>query len=508
MSVTLRNYQEIAISMVEEALPNGPTLLVVPTGGGKTVCASRIIHDRVRKLGQRPVFLAPRREIVYQTRDKLEEFLLDTGVIMAGHTHSKKAEVQVASVDTLRSWIKRGKLDLKPRDLLIVDEAAHSTSATFRNLIDTYLDAGAHVLGMTATPIRSDGVGLGQVYTQLLQPTSVTKLIGEGFLCPVEYRVPYVPELSKVKTRGGDFAQEQLAEIMDRNELVGEAVTQWLRHAKGRPTIAFASGVRHSMHIADAFNAAGVPAQHIDGETAPEVRDRAVTALRDGSLMVLTNHSVFSEGTDIPCVSCIQDMQPTKSLGRHIQKLGRGMRTYPGKENLMVLDHAGNYYRHGRIDRDIQWTLCEGKEIVEREAKQREKTVVEFTCSECFTVFSGQTYCPACGTKVRMMGKAKDFKDEDLVSLTKEEFDNIENIITEADKIRFYRELLGWARETKNGQPRRKDGWAAYMFKEKFGDFPPFNWRGKGGSDPTQETRAWIQSRLIRASFAKKKEAA
>jgi len=506
----LRDYQVRAVEQAEAAMAQktGPVLLVAPTGAGKTVILSALVHNRVINQYQRPMFLSPRREITYQTAEKMIDMELDPGIIMAGHKHDARKRVHVASVDTLRSWVKRGKIVLNPRELLIVDEAARSMGPTYQWLINAYRDAGADVLGVTATPIRSDGVGLGQTYKHMIAPIKVTDAIKAGWLVPVEYRVPSIPDLTGVKTRGGDYSEEDIAAIMDRAGLVSDTVESWVKHASGKKTLLFASGVAHSKHCAERFNECGIPSAHVDGNTPMDERDAAVMDLRTGKILVLCNHAVFSEGTDIPEIECIQDCQPTKSLGRHIQKWGRGMRPSPGKARLLVVDNAGNALRMGRIDRDIDWELCEGKEIAGREAERKETEPATFVCADCKTVFSKSPYCPTCGLRLKIKGKAIDCTDGELVALTHAQFERIEEQVFEADRRRFYLELLGMARKLKaDGTQSKVDGWAAHVFKDKFEEWPQREWAREKPMAPTARTVAYTQYRNIRNAKRREKQA-
>jgi len=248
---------------------------------------------------------------------------------------------------------------------------------------------------------------------------------------------------------------------------------------------------------------------------------------------VLVSCGVFTEGTDLPNISCIIDAGPTMSLGKHLQKLGRGGRPlYPpghdidtaearlvairesAKPNFMVLDHAGNFYRNGRMDRNVPWELCDGKEIIEKAREKHEKAKVSFTCNECGRVFSGQLYCPACGVKVKKAGKMKDYIDADLVSMTNEQFSKIETTITAREMKDFYLGVLHWAREPRTKKrksdpttPRRKDGFAAVIFKEKYGDWPPSDWIHDDVRKPSIETLNYIRGQNIRYAKRKEKEA-
>ena len=532
-----RQYQTDSVSACETlmAQKSGAVLLVLPTGTGKTRVASSIIHNRIQASADKPIFLAPRREIVYQTAQALRRMDLDPAIMMAGHEYFARKTSHVASVDTLRSWVKRGRIELRPGGLLVVDEAHGAISPTLQWIIDAYQDAGSDVLGLTATPIRADGRGMKPTFQHLHVGLTMTRAVLDGWLVKPDYRIANVPDLSGVSVgSGGEFNQTQLNRVMSKGQLIGDIVSNWVRHAEGMPTLAFTAGVDHSLAVVEAFKSIGVRAAHIDGNTDPDTRASVLRAMEAGELDLISNCAVFTEGTDIPRIACIIDAQPTKSLGRHIQKMGRGLRTIyePGmaldtaedrlaaiaassKTRCLILDNAGNFYRHGRIDRNFPWALCEGKEVIEAARRKIEKAKVTFTCDECGKVFGGQLYCPECGWRIEIKGKMKDYVEADLVSMTGAEFANIENTITENDKRRFYLEVLHWCREpakkkrvTDAPRPRRDDKFASVMFKQKFGEWPPWAWLDLETVKTSVETASYIRSRNIAYAKAKQKEAA
>lgn len=531
-----RAYQERSVRDVEACLAekSGAVLLVLPTGTGKTATAGKIIDNRVQQGNDRPIFLAPRREIVKQTADTLCDFMLDPGVVMSGIDYYPKKACHVASIDTLRSWIKRGKVRLNHEDTCFVDEAHRSISPTYRWLIEAYLDAGADVVGMTATPIRSDGVGLGHVYKHMVVGLTMVDAIKQGYLVKPEYRIASVPDLSGVPIMAGDFSKKDLERVLNQRMLIGDIVDNWLKHAAGMSTLGFAAGVKHSIAMTEQFKQIGVEAVHIDHGTDKGFRDTAVKRFRAGNLKVLISCGVFTEGTDFPNVQCIIDAGPTMSLGKHLQKLGRGGRPLyaPGhdistvkgrleaiheseKPRFMILDNAGNFYRNGRMDRNVPWELCDGKEIVEKAREKYEKAKVSFTCDNCGRVFGGQLYCPDCGTPVKKTGKMRDYVDAELVGMTNGQFAKIETTITAREMKDFYLGLLYWAREPRTkrrksdpDQPRRKDGFAAVLFREKHGIFPPRDWQFCDPKKPSIETLNYIRGQNIRYAKGKAKEAA
>ncbi len=525
----LRDYQYKAEEDAERVLgwKTGAALLVMATGLGKTVVASSVIKRRTN-YGQRATFLAPRREIVEQTADKLEIFGVETGIIMSGYKPKHGAEAQVASVDTLRSWIRRGKMRLEPTDLLVPDEAHRSLGSTYEWLIKAYLDAGADVLGMTATPMRSDGRGLGELYSHMVTSLPVVDAIKQGYLVKPVYHIPFVPDLSGVKVTGGDFDEKQLDEIMNQKHLVGDVVDNWLKNNLGLPTLVFASGIKHSMALRDQFIAAGIKAEHIDGDTPTTQRTNTFKRFRNYETTVLCNDSVFVEGTDIPIARVLLDVKPTKALQRHLQKCGRIYRPVyaegydlsrvdgrlaaiaaSSKPDCRYSDHAGNFYRNGRFDRNIDWELTEGREQVENARKKAEKARVAFVCKTCSRVFSGQVYCPECGTRIEKFGKAKQYLDADLVQLTAEQYNNIEMTLTERDHREFYRMLMGVATETKkDGKRRFSDGWVYMTFLSKFNLKPGHDWQYDSPIEPSHEVKNYVKSRLIKHAFRTKKAAA
>lgn len=378
-------------------------LLCLPTGGGKTVCAALFILGAVAK-GKRVLFLAHRRELVTQAWAKLLEMGLgaeSVGVIMGDgwitnpadgmlfDARRPNAPVQVASVQTL------AKRALPPADVVFLDEAHHATAATNRKLIQHYAAQGAAIIGLTATPCRGDGRGLDDVFGRLHVIARPSELIAEGYLvAPEVYSVP-PPDLSKVKSTGGDYDLDELGEAMDRAELVGKLVEHWQELANGRSTIVFATTVAHSQSIVGKFVAAGIKAEHLDGTTPTEERDAILGRLASGETQVVSNCQVLTEGFDCPRVKTVILARPTQSLGLFLQMAGRGLRPWNDVPALL-LDHAGCARRHGLPQQDRVWTL-EGRPKGSRRASSETDPSVKF-CPQCSrTVLRGVLACPACG---------------------------------------------------------------------------------------------------------------
>jgi superfamily II DNA or RNA helicase len=334
--IDLRPYQVDVIGRVIAAIEMGKRsiLIVSPIGSGKTVIASHIVNTAVEQR-QRVLFFSHRREITKQTLEKLFALGIDAGVIQAGWPPRPGQAVQVASIQTLTA---RGQLPLA--DLVVVDEGHHSMAETYRKVIVKY--PSAVILGLTATPTRRDGRGLGNIFEVLIECPQVLELIDLGFLVGTTVYAPADKiDLDGLHTRCGDYIETELAERMNTAKLVGDIVVHWFRHAGRRKTVVFTVNVAHSRHLCDEFQKAGVRAAHLDGGTPKEERDGILAKLARGEFEVVTNCGVLTEGVDIPDVSCIVLARPTQSMALFRQMVGRGLRPAHGKTDCVVLDHAG-----------------------------------------------------------------------------------------------------------------------------------------------------------------------
>jgi DNA repair protein RadD len=409
------------------------------------------------------------------------------------------AKVQVASVDTLISRaLRRQKLHHLPKfELIIVDEAHVGLTDTRARLLALWPDA--RIIGLTATPCRSDGKALGRVYDELVEVATVQELVDAGFLVKARYFSVSEPDLKKVRTTAGDFNQGDLDAVMNQSKLVGDIVGHWMEHAATRRTVVFATSIEHSVALAKEFLEHGVSAEHVDANTPQQAREAIFKRFATGATQVLTNCTLASIGFDLPELDCVVFARPTKSLGLYIQMLGRGLRPAPGKADCLVLDHAGNVLRHGFATDPRFWTLhgkyAEDLEKKERAKKEREaKGEKEIKCPHCRCVWVGGRECPECGYWFQPKSKAIETHDGRLVELGQMVSD-IKNH-TPQQKFQFFRELWGYA-EVHGYKP----GWAANKFKERYGVWPEWKWNGNleqiGGCDPSIETSRWIRSRQI-----------
>jgi superfamily II DNA or RNA helicase len=499
---SLRDYQRDVIAKFHAAVSAGlrRIMLVAPTGAGKTILAAEIVRDAVAR-GLRVLFFSHRREITTQTCNKLYDLGIDAGIIQAGWPPRPGQRVQVASVQTLTARaIKGSSIELPPADLVIVDEGHHSTAETYRRIIFKY--SNAVVLGLSATPARKDGRGLGNIFEVLIECPQTADLVRLGFLVPTVVFAPADgPDLRGVRTRAGDYIEAELGARMNTAKLVGDVVTHWHRHAERRKTVVFATDVAHSRHLRDEFAASGVRADHIDGGTPREERDAILARLARGDLEVVTNCQVLTEGWDCPEVACLVLARPTKSLGLYRQMIGRGLRSAPGKTDCIVLDHAGATLEHGFAEDPVRWTLETDRRAAnaahdKRKARGSKSRLCD--CKRCGALRTAGERCRSCGFLPASPPRAVDFVDGDLARLDRNRRPQ-PGAPTAAEKDRWHAGLWFIANERARARQFNARGWVYHKFLERFGHKPP--WGQPMPVEPGPEIRSWVRSRDI--AFAK-----
>jgi DNA repair protein RadD len=497
MSVNLRPYQLDISAVFERHVERGDRsiLLVAPTGAGKTVIAAAIIAATLRRV----LVVAHRREIVNQTSAKLTARSVPHGIIQAGDDDKLRpmAAVQIASIQTLHARaIRSSAMEMPLADLLIIDEAHHACAMTYRKVVEAYPDA--IILGLTATPCRGDGRGLGGIFEVMIETPQVPDLIALDYLVKSRVYAPVDPDLRGVKMQAGDYVEAQLADRMDRPKLVGDIVTHWHKYGERRRTIAFACSVGHSIHICDEFAKAGVHAEHLDGSTPVDDRNAILARLGSGETEVVTNCMVLTEGFDCPDIGSIILARPTKKMGLFRQMIGRGLRPTEGKSDVVILDHSGAVFRHGLPEDRIDWTLDPDRraispEHVKRQSRNESKLI---ECTQCGTLRVGGMPCPNCGFLPRRPAEfiATAAGELGLVRGGKAEIS-----YSAFDKAQWLGMLAAIAAER-----GYKPGWVGHKYREKFGDWPPS--RSVSPIKPSAEVLSWVRSRAI--AFAKARRAA
>ena len=402
--------------------------------------------------------------------------------------------MQVASIQTLHARAIRGSaMDMPPADILVIDEAHHARAETYQDVIDAY--PGAIVIGLTATPCRRDGLGLGNIFDVLIECPQVAALVEQGYLVPSRVYAPSTPDLAGVRVERGDYVESQLAERVNRAELVGDIGTHWLKLAERRPTVCFATGVEHSVAIRNEFRRLGVMAEHIDGGTPADEREAILRGLASGRVELVTNCAVLTEGWDCPDIGCLILARPTKSLGLFRQMIGRALRPAPGKSDAIILDHSGAVFVHGLPEDDIEWTLDEDSRAVNRTHAARSAQApgpALVDCPECHAVRMRGKPCVVCGWAPRTKGVAVDVIDGDL-GLVQRDRRVLPTYASETERRPFYQQLLAIAR-----QRGYSPGFAFHKYQEKFdGAKPPWSWRSLPPVEPEPHVLAWVRSRAI-----------
>ncbi len=428
-----RYYQTTAGTLINEAYRAGFKRVgyTLPTGGGKSFVFARAAEAAVRK-GKRVCIMAHRQEICDQISKTLDEMGVDHGMIMAGRT-GNNSPVQIASVMTLARRL--GKY--QPFDLIVTDECHHAVSPTYMKIMAAH--PNAYSLGVSATFERLDGRGFGDCFDKLIVGPSIRELTDQGYLCPsVVYAPQNKVDLSSVHTRMGDYAVEEIETIMGKSVLTGAAVDHYKRLCPGEPAVAFCVSIKHSEQVATQFRAAGIRAEHVDGNTDPSRRRKLISALGSGHLDIVTNCGILGEGVDVPRIAAVILLRPTQSLSLWLQMVGRGLRRYAGKTRALVLDHANCTASFGLPDDPREWSL-EGRKRRKKKAADEDEGPSTRQCANCFCMcLASATKCPACGAPFKVVGRVIEQVSGELIEFKRD---------PEHEKISAmaYKESIAWA---------------------------------------------------------------
>ena len=338
----LRPYQQEALASMLEAESNGISkqLVVLPTGAGKTVLFAQL--PIMRKDSLPMLVLAHRSELLIQAKDKIEIINKDLSVgIEQAENKAGYVDVVIASVPTLGRE-SSSRIEKYPKNYfktIVVDEAHHAAAPSYRRILDYFTPE--LLLGVTATPQRSDSVRLIDVFQEIVYYKSIQDLIKEGWLSPlVGYRVKTSTDISDVEIQNGEYKQDQLIEAIDNPSRNNSIVTAYNDLANAKKTVVFAAGVDHAGHLEEAFRKNGSSVRVIIGTTPDEERRQILSDFKSGVVTVLVNVGVLTEGFDEPSIEAIILAKPTRSSLLYTQIVGRGTRLFEGKEHCMIIDIA------------------------------------------------------------------------------------------------------------------------------------------------------------------------
>ncbi|WP_373538869.1 DEAD/DEAH box helicase [Chamaesiphon sp.] len=376
----LRSYQSDLNDRIFARWRNHDRVMaVLPTGGGKSLLFGAVAANFANR-DLRVLALAHREELIVQGAHHLQNWVnIPVGIIKSGHKFQPELAVQFASVQTVVNRLDR----IGEFDLIIVDEAHHCTSDTYLSIFERFTTA--KILGLTATPIRTDGSPFDHLFDCLEIGVTTAQLIAGGYLSPYKLFV----DPNRMKTKGartsmGDFSTSDLARMNDSIELAGNLVGSYQKYANGGTCMIFAINCEHSESIAAAYNQHGIAAIHLDAKTDKKIRARSLEALKTGDIKVISNVGLFGEGVDIPTLDCVQIARPTKSLAFHLQMVGRVLRKSAGKEFGIIIDHAGNCELLGLPDDEREWSLqgrpkrekdFDGADIIIDELERSERAI-------------------------------------------------------------------------------------------------------------------------------------
>ncbi len=378
MSFALRDYQADDIPKIRRALKvHKRVLYTCATGGGKTVVGGTMLHG-VEQAQKRALFVCHREELVEQTAITLERADVDHGFCASGYPKKYEQPVTLCMVQTLGSRLAY----LPPPNLIIFDEAHHLAAGTWKKISEAWPQA--YQVGLTATPERLDGKGLDGSFNALVPGPSTNWLIKQGWLSPYRLFSHPAPDLANLKRRGSDIDPDAQAEKMS-GKIIGDAVEHYQRLCPGKPAVVFCCNVAHAMETRDAFRAAGIRCEELDGNADKRVRRETVAAFRRGEIDVLTSVDLFGEGFDLPRLACVILLRFSMSLAMVLQWVGRALRpefalgydlnTVDGRHSAIaagpkpyayILDHAGNFGpngEHGMPDDERDWKLAGRKPL-------------------------------------------------------------------------------------------------------------------------------------------------
>ncbi len=445
MHISLRPYQQKAVDELRGSFAKGSraVLFQLPTGGGKTFVFS-YVADGATKLGRRSLILVHRKELLTQASMSLAKIgLRHTLIAQTKHVREAislhveefsntfvdlSAPVGIASVDTL----VRRPGSIQAPDLIIPDEAHHVIPGNkWGKIVEQF--PNARMLGVTATPVRTDGKGLGTVaggfFDDLVCGPSMRELIGLGFLLPPTVYAPKSAldlvgsindRVSGVGTNSkGDYNEKELEARTNKPSITGDAVDHYRRICPKVPAIAFCVSIKHAQDVAAQFRAAGFDFRYIDGTMHDAERRSLIRALASGRIDGLTSCDIISEGTDIPVVGCGILLRATKSEGLYLQQVGRVLRPSPGQERAYILDHVGNCFVHGLPDADREWTL-EGRKKRAKGKSDAEPRVEVMQCPKCACAHGPLPACPECGHVYEAVGRDLPQEEGELAEVTGE----------------------------------------------------------------------------------------
>lgn len=439
----LRDYQAEIINKIQNSMLTGHRRIIVqsPPRTGKTVVMSEIARRATVK-NRRVLFLIHRKEVLEQANATFKEQGVDFDLLTSG------------MVQTLTRRVD--KLDAP--HLILVDEAHHALSKSYRRILDKFKDA--YVLLFTATPVRLGREQLDQVADDIVLGKSIKELTAAGFLAPFRYYQPpagFDKKALKVSSTG-DYTSKSMSAAL-QNHLYGDLVSHYKRLTPDKQAVCYCHSIDAAKHAAAEFNKSGIAAAEVDGTTPRSERDELVKKFRDGAIKVMVNVNLFTEGVDLPDMDAVILARPTSSLSLYLQFAMRCLNPRAGKV-AVIIDHANNVEKFGYPDSERNWL-----QLVKTGAKTRKNAETDnfniVTCETCFAVLESRTIkagtCPYCDALIKQKRPDKPVALIDLVEAAR-----TENQSDDYHQLKTVGELYAYAK--RKGYKR---GWAYHIAKSR-----------------------------------------
>lgn len=510
MDFTLRPYQSRSIQDLRDGIKSGyrAQILMIPTGGGKTLCAASLL-DAVKEKGSRAAFVVDRVSLVDQTSAVFDTYGIPHGVMQGSHWRCRPYEpIQICSAQTLaRRGFPNGL------DLLIVDEC-HVQHKAVVDFIKN--NPRVKVVGLSATPFAK---GLGGVFDNLVNVVTQEQLIAEGFLCPIKAYAAIAPDMTGAKVKfNGEWDDTEID--IRSTAIVGDIVAEWqdktTKHFGGPvKTICFSASVAHGEDLCRAFGDAGFRFQQISyKDTNDEDRKALIDEFRraDSDIVGLVSCEALSKGFDVPDILCGIGARPyRKSLSSHIQQVGRVMRPAPGKTFALWLDHAGNWLRFREDTDDIAANglhkLDDGNAPDGKTRKEpTEEDMAQYKCGDCkFVMPKSAPSCPACGwTRPRRLA---------LVEHKEGEMIEVSGALSklkpwQTDKEHVWKQLCGTGLYRYSQDETRAEKWAKANYLSIYGTWPRHAMRNIEPAAASPELMGWLKHKQIAYAKSKHRKAA
>lgn len=463
--MTLRLYddQKDVLDRLKNSMSvNKSVLLQAATGFGKTRVAQYMVQSAHEK-GSGVVFTVPRRQLLDQTSETFDEGGIKHSYIAAGRTFNPYSRVHIGMIDTMVNRLEK----LPKAKLVIVDETHYGETALTR-VIEHYKKEGAWVIGLSATPWKLSGKGLGCYYDDMVCGPSVGWLMDNGRLSKYRFfRGRTQVDFDRARISGGEYNMKDIDGIIEANEgaIIGDAIDDYKTKAFGKLHVVRCVSIKRSQILAESYRDNGITAVHVDGDTPKDELSRIMKAYARREITVLTFCDLLNFGFDLAqasgypdvCVESGDDQKPSKSLAGQMQFWGRMLRIKP--EHAIIFDRVNNWKEHGFPDDERNWTLedrGQGKKSGERAPPSKQ-------CGECFCIHRPAPSCPDCGHVYEIKSREVEELDGDLVELTKAQREELRQKLVKERKMaqgkaRSLEELIAYGKSQGMNNPT---GWAA-----------------------------------------------